>query len=771
MRWIVFPLTLSAMSAIFAKAALAIDPFVIKDIRVEGLQRTEAGTVFSYLPVRVGDTMSDEKAAETIRALFATGFFRDVAVESDGDVLVVVVQERPSIAQVDFTGVKEFDKDTLNKAMRSIGLTEGRIFDRGIADRAEQEMKRQYLSRGKYAAEVTTTVTPLERNRVSVNFTVVEGDTSKIRNISVIGAKAFSESQLRGLFNLREPGWLTWYSKADQYSRQKLSADLETLRSWYQDRGYLEFNIDSTQVSITPDKKDIYITVSITEGEKYTVSDVKFDGQMLIPEAELRKLLAIKPGDVFSRARVTESTKKITDRLGNDGYAFANVNAAPELDKEKRQAAFTFIVDPGRRVYVRRVNVAGNSRTRDEVIRREMRQMESAWYNAESVTRSKQRIDKLGYFSDVNVENPAVQGTTDQVDVNFTVVEKPTGNVLLGAGFGSGSGLILSGSIAQQNIFGSGKHVGVQISSGKLNSVYSFNYTNPYFTEDGVSLGYDIYHRKIDAQRAGQGQYVVGTTGTNARFGVPISELDTIQYGVGYEDSTITVFPGLSPLFYTDYVARFGSHNTAVTGNVGWVRDGRDSLIYPTKGVLQRAFVDGTVPLGTLRYYRTNYQYQQYIPVTREYTFMWNTEFGYGGGYGGKELPFFKNYYAGGVSSLRGYRTNSVAPRDANNDPRGGTQKVLMNVEFLFPFPGLANDKSVRMSTFIDAGTVIDPKAQPVGGYRNFDSFRTGMRASTGLGLAWVSPFGPLKFILAAPLSRSKIDQRQVFQFTFGGVF
>ena len=771
MRWIVFPLTLSAMSAIFAKAALAIDPFVIKDIRVEGLQRTEAGTVFSYLPVRVGDTMSDEKAAETIRALFATGFFRDVAVESDGDVLVVVVQERPSIAQVDFTGVKEFDKDTLNKAMRSIGLTEGRIFDRGIADRAEQEMKRQYLSRGKYAAEVTTTVTPLERNRVSVNFTVVEGDTSKIRNISVIGAKAFSESQLRGLFNLREPGWLTWYSKADQYSRQKLSADLETLRSWYQDRGYLEFNIDSTQVSITPDKKDIYITVSITEGEKYTVSDVKFDGQMLIPEAELRKLLAIKPGDVFSRARVTESTKKITDRLGNDGYAFANVNAAPELDKEKRQAAFTFIVDPGRRVYVRRVNVAGNTRTRDEVIRREMRQMESAWYNAESVTRSKQRIDKLGYFSDVNVENPAVQGTTDQVDVNFTVVEKPTGNVLLGAGFGSGSGLILSGSIAQQNIFGSGKHVGVQISSGKLNSVYSFNYTDPYFTEDGVSLGYDIYHRKIDAQRAGQGQYVVGTTGTNARFGVPISELDTIQYGVGYEDSTITVFPGLSPLFYTDYVARFGSHSTAVTGNVGWVRDGRDSLIYPTKGVLQRAFVDGAVPLGTMRYYRSNYQYQQYIPVTREYTFMWNAEFGYGGGYGGKELPFFKNYYAGGVSSLRGYRTNSVAPRDANNDPRGGTQKVLMNVEFLFPFPGLANDKSVRMSTFIDAGTVIDPKAQPVGGYRNFDSFRTGMRASTGLGLAWVSPFGPLKFILAAPLSRSKIDQRQVFQFTFGGVF
>ena len=762
----------AALNAIMGvSSALAFEPFVIKDIRVEGLQRTEAGTVFSYLPVRVGDTLNDEKAAEAIRSLFATGFFRDVTIEVDGDVMVVQLLERPSIAQVDFIGVKEFDKDTLNKAMRQIGLAEGRIFDRGLADRAEQELKRQYLTRGKYAADVTTTVTPLERNRVAVNFTVNEGESSKIRQISIIGAKAFSESQLRKLFVLREPGLLTWYSKQDQYSRQKLTADLETLRSFYQDRGYLEFNVDSTQVSITPDKKDIYITVSITEGEKYTVSDIKFDGQMLLPEAELRKLLTFKPGDVFSRVRLTESTKKITDRLGNDGYAFANINAAPELNKEKRTAAFTFFVDPGRRVYVRRINIAGNSRTRDEVIRREMRQLESGWYNAQSVTLSKQRIDKLGYFTEVTVENPAVQGTTDQVDVNFTVTEKPTGNILLGAGFGSGSGLILSGSVVQQNIFGSGKHLGLQVSSGKLNTIYSLSYTDPYFTQDGVSVGYDITHRKIDAQASGLGQYITKTTSAGVRFGVPVSEIDTIQYGLGAEETDITTFAA-SPLYYLDYVRVFGKHNTALVGTVGWVRDGRDSLIYPTSGSYHRAFVDSGIPGGSLRYYRANYQYQRYFPITRDYVLMWNGEAGIGGGYGGKPLPFFKNYFAGGVNSVRGYRLNSIAPRDDNNDPRGGTRKLLSNLELLFPFPGLNNDRSVRMSAFVDAGAVYDPQASNANAQiPQYKSLGQSIRFAGGTSLLWVSPFGPLKFSVGVPLGRKPGDQRQILQFTFGGVF
>src|SRR5688572_31167750 len=435
--------------ALSAVPAQAIEPFTIKDIRVEGIQRTEAGTVFSYLPVKVGDTMTDERASQTIRALFATGFFRDITLEVEDGVLVVLVQERPSIAQIDFTGLKEFDKETVLKALAQIGLAEGRIFDKGLLDRAEQELKHQYLTRGRYAANINTTVTPLERNRVSLNFAVEEGDAAKIRQISIIGNQAFSERDLLRQVSLRTPGWLTWYSKADQYSRQKLAADLETLRSHYLDRGYLEFNIDSTQVSITPDKKDIYITVSITEGPKYSVSGVKVAGEKLIPEEELLKLIKVKPGETFSRARLTESTKAIADRLGNEGYAFANVNAIPERDKDKHEVAFTFFVDPGRRVYVRRINIAGNNRTRDEVIRRDMRQLEGGWYSADKINLSRRRIDKLGYFTEVNIETPAVPGTTDQVDVNIAVAEKPTGVILVGAGFGSGEGVILSGSVSQ----------------------------------------------------------------------------------------------------------------------------------------------------------------------------------------------------------------------------------------------------------------------------------------------------------------------------------
>jgi len=745
--------------ALSSLPAHAIEPFVIKDIRVEGIQRTEAGTVFSYLPVKVGDTMTDEKASQTIRALFATGFFRDVTVEAEEGVLVVLVQERPSVAQIEFTGLREFDKETVLKAMSQIGLAEGRIFDKGLLDRAEQELKRQYLSRGRYAANVNTTVTPLERNRVALNFAVDEGDAAKIRQITIIGNQAFTERELLRQVSLRTPGWLTWYSKADQYSRQKLAADLESLRSYYLDRGYLEFNVDSTQVSITPDKKDIYITVAVTEGPKYTVSDVRVAGELLLPEAEIRKLITLKPGDVFSRARVAESTKAISDRLGNDGYAFANVNAAPDLDKEKRQAAFTFLVDPGRRVYVRRVNIAGNNRTRDEVIRREMRQFEGGWFSSEKVALSRSRIDRLGYFTDVNVETPAVQGTTDQVDVNLSVTERPTGAVLLGAGLGSGEGLILSGSVTQQNIFGSGKHVSIGLNTSKINTTYSLSYTDPYYTVDGVSRGFDLYLREIDASNSGLGNYRTQTLGGAVRFGVPITELDTINYGLGYERTKIDTFAD-SPLIYLDYVAAFGANNDAILGTIGWTRDGRDSLIYPTRGTLQKANLEVGLPGGSLNYYRANYQYQRYFPISRVYTLMLNGELGYGDGYGDtNRLPFFKNFYVGGVNSLRGFRVFSVGPKDPQGNPRGGSTKVLGNAEFLFPFPGLQGERSARMSAFFDTGMAGDTY--------NFSE----IRAAAGVGVLWVSPMGPLKLSIAAPLRDRPGDKKQFFQFTFGGAF
>lgn len=756
MRWLRVAVLLLLFRAL---TATAIEPFVIKDIRVEGIQRTEAGTVFGYLPVKIGDTMTDEKAAQAIRALFATGFFQDVSLERDGDVLVVVVQERPSIAQVDFVGMREFNKDQLTGGMRLIGLAEGRIFDRGVLDRAEQELKRQYLARGYYAVSVSTTVTPLERNRVALNFNVEEGQVAKIRQITIIGAQAFRESELTGLFVLRTPGWMTWFSKHDQYSRQKLAADLETLRSHYFDRGYAEFSIDATQVSITPDKQDIYITVSITEGPKYSVSDIKVAGEMLVPEQEVRKLIQVKPGEVFSRARLTESTKLITDRLGNDGYAFANVNAVPELNREKRQVAFTFFIDPGRRVYVRRINIAGNTRSRDEVIRREMRQLEGGWYSSEKINLSRSRIDKLGYFQEVNVETPAVPGATDQVDVNVSVVEKPTGQLLFGAGFGSGEGLVLSGSIAQSNIFGSGRHVGFQVNTSKINTTYSVSYTDPYYTVDGVSRGFDLYYREVNPDNNQLGRYETKTLGGQFRLGVPITELDTIQYGIGYEDVTITTFAD-SPLIYRDYVNTFGSQNTNLFLAAGWTRDGRDSLLYPTKGSLHRANVEVGTPGGTLDYYKLSYNYQWYFPLTRTFTFMLNGEIGYGAGYGNTPvLPFFKNFYAGGVTSVRGFRSYTIGPKDSDGNPRGGPRKLLGNAELLFPFPGLGNDRSVRLSAFVDAATVGETYTTEF------------LRYSVGIAVFWASPFGPLKMSVAQPFRAQPLDRKQVFQFTFGGVF
>jgi outer membrane protein insertion porin family len=759
MRW--FRAVLLPLFLVHAITAAAIEPFVIKDIRVEGIQRTEAGTIFSYLPVKVGDTMTDERSTQAIRALFATGFFRDVSLERDGDVLVVAVQERPSIAQIEFSNLHEFNKDQLIGGMRQIGIAEGRILDRGLLDRAEQDLKRQYLGRGYYAVAISTTVTPLERNRVSINFNVEEGQIAKIRQISIIGANAFTESMLLGQFVLRTPGLMTWFSKQDQYSRQKLSADLETLRSYYLDQGYLEFAIDSTQVSITPDKQDIYITISITEGKKYTVSEVKVAGEILVPEDEMRKLIQLKSGDVFSRARLTESTKLISDRLSNDGYAFANVNAVPVLNKEQQQVAFTFFIDPGRRVYVRRINVTGNDRSRDEVIRRELRQMEGGWYSGSKITQSRQRVDRLGYFTEVNLETPAVPGTTDQVDVNIAVTEKPTGVLLVGAGFGSDDGLILSGSISQQNIFGSGRHLSLNLNTSKINTTYALSYTNPYYTADGVSQGFDVYYKNVDPAATDLSQYQTKTVGGQIRFGVPVSERDTINYGFGYDDTNITTFPE-SPLRITSYVAVFGSQNTNVFLTAGWTRDGRDSLIYPTKGVLQRAGVELGTPAGDLEYYKLTYQQQRYFPWTRHVSLMLNGELGYGDGYASKPLPFFKNFYAGGVNSVRGFKSYTVGPKDSNGDPTGGSRKLLGNAEVLFPFPGLANDKSVRLSAFVDTAVVGDTAEN-----FNFDF----LRASAGLSLQWVSPLGPLKISFGVPFRYQPDDQLQRFQFTVGGLF
>jgi outer membrane protein insertion porin family len=749
---------LIVIGVIFAFSAHAFDPFIIKDIRIEGIQRTEAGTVFSYLPVKVGDTMTDEKAAQAIRSLFATGFFRDVTLEVDGGVLIVTVQERPSISQIEVFGSKLITKEDLLKGLRAAGLAEGRIFDRGLLEKAEQEMKRLYIGRGRYSAQVTTSATPVERNRVAVRIDIVEGEVAKIRQISIIGSQAFKEKDLLGLFKLSTPGLMSWYSSNDQYSKPKLTADLETLRSHYLDRGYLEFNIESTQVSITPDKKDVYITIGISEGPQYTISEVKVAGELLIPETEILKLIKFKPGEVFSRARLTESAKAINDRLGNDGYAFANVNAVPDLDKEKRRAAFTFFVDPGRRVYVRRINVTGNTRTRDVVIRREMRQLEGGWYSGDNITRSKQRVDRLGYFDEVTVETPAVAGTSDQVDVNIGVKEKATGNLLFGIGYGDSEGVIVNASVSQQNVFGSGNFLGVQLNTSRVNTVYSLSFTQPYWTVDGVARGFDIYKRNVDPTSINAGIYSTSTIGGQVRLGVPLTDIDTILFGLGYESTTITTYTE-SPQRIFDHVNIFGTQNTSVLGSVGWGRDTRNSAIYPTSGGTQRLSLESGLPGGELQFYKLGYQNQRYFPLTRDFTLYLNGDIGYADGLSGKPLPFFRNYYTGGHNSVRGFRSSTIGPKDINGEPIGGSRKLVGNIELLFPFPGLRNDRSIRISTFVDAGTI--------GETYNFGD----LRSSAGVSVLWISPFGPLKISYAKPFRTQADDRTERFQFNFGSQF
>ncbi|WP_050477077.1 outer membrane protein assembly factor BamA [Herbaspirillum rhizosphaerae] len=778
-----FSRSLIAVAALaFCNQAFAVEPFVVKDIRVEGIQRTEAGTVFSYLPVRVGDTFTDEKGTAAIKALYATGFFKDVRVEAEGDVLVIQVEERPAIASVDFTGIKEFDKEQLTKALKEIGVAESRIFDKSQVDRAEQELKRQYLSRGLYGAKVTTTITPVERNRVAVSFAVDEGDVSRIRQINIVGNKAFSDGNLRDQLKLTTPGWFTWYTKADQYSKQKLAGDIESLRSYYLDRGYLEMQIESTQVSITPDKKDIYITININEGEKYTVSDIKLDGEMFGMQSDLAALVQLKKGDVYSGTKLTDSTKKISERLGNFGYAFANVNANPNVDREKKEVAFTIMVDPGKRVYVRHINIAGNTKTRDEVIRREFRQFEDSWYDGEKIKLSRDRVDRLGYFKEVTIETPEVPNSTDQIDVNMKVEEKPTGNIMIGAGFSQTDKLSLTGSISQENAFGSGNTVGIEVNTSSRYRTIAVSQTNPYFTDDGISRTYEVFLRTIRPSAYTTGDYRVKTIGGSVKFGVPFSELDRVFFGVGIENTKVDT-DSSSPSLYRQYVRDFGSGTgargcdvvndgtcgigTATTTSfpltVAWQRDSRDSALVPTKGVYQRANLEVS-GIGTLQYYRATYQHQYFQPFwSNAATLAWNGEVDYGKGFGGKPYPIFKNYYAGGIGTVRGYEASSLGNlKDQYGDSMGGASRLIANVELQFPFPGSGQDRSLRWFTFVDGGNVFaDGERIKI----------NDLRYSTGFGISWISPIGPLKLSYGKPLNAKTGDKAQNFQFQLGTGF
>ncbi|MFI4887277.1 MAG: outer membrane protein assembly factor BamA, partial [Burkholderiales bacterium] len=604
-----------------------------------------------------------------------------------------------------------------------------------------------------------TTVTPQERNRVAINFTIVEGESAKITRINIVGAKAFTEKQLLSEVTLTTPGWLTWYTKNDQYSKQKLSADLEALRSFYQNRGYLEFNVDSTQVSITPDKEDIYITLNITEGPRFTVGDVRIAGDLVVPASELEKLVRIKSGEVFSREKLQASAKDISDRLGAEGYAFANVNAVPELDRGKAQASFTFYVDPGRRAYVRKINVTGNSKTKDEVIRREFRQLEDAWYDGPRIERSKVRVKRLGYFDDVNVETPPVPGTSDQVDVEVSVTEKSTGSLLAGVGYSSAEGIVLNASISQQNIFGSGNALTLGVNTSRFDRTYSAVYNEPYYTVDGISRTIEAYDKSLDPTGLAIAQYSSSTLGAALGFGVPITETDTINFGGRFEHTNISLLTQ-SPPAYVDFVNQFGASTNAYIMTAGWSRDTRDDILYPTKGRLQSVLLETGLPIGDLSYYKLQYVNATYWPVYGNLVLMARADVGYGDGFGGKPLPFFKAFFAGGVNSVRGYDTASLGPQDSFGNALGGRRKIVGNLEAFYPI--LKGEKGVRASVFMDTGQIYANGQQP-----QFESFRY----SAGVGIAWSSPIGPLKFSYGVPLNARPGDRQERFQFQAGAAF
>lgn len=745
---------------LFGTSAWAVEPFQLTDIRVEGLQRTDAGTVFASLPFRIGDNYNDDKGVAALRALFATGLFKDVRIQIAGSVVVVVVEERPIISGIDFVGNKEFEKDALVKALKDFGIGEGQPFDNALADRAEQELKRQYLTRSLYGVEITTKVTLQDRNRVNVTFNVVEGAVARIREIRILGSSAFSEKELKGLLELDESGLLSFYTKSDRYSRTKLNADLETLKAWYLNRGYLEFNVESTQIAISPDKQDISITINIKEGQPYTVTAVTLKGEYLGKEDEFKSLVTIKPGQLYQAENVAATTKAFTDKFGTFGYAFARVDARPEIDHVNGRVEVVLQSDPQRRVYVRHINVAGNTKTRDEVVRREFRQFESSWYDGPKIKLSRDRVDRLGFFSDVTVDNNEVPGTSDQVDLTVSIKEKPTGNIMLGAGFSSAEKVSFTASVKQENVFGTGNFLGIEFNTSKSMQTISVSTVDPYFTDDGISRAVDVFYRTASPINSQGENYKLVTPGGSLRFGVPFSEYDTVFFGVGLERTEIRGSNNL-PDTYFRYREQFGSKSTAVPLTIGWTRDGRDSALVPTTGRYMRVNIDASV-LADQRYIRADVQYQQYFTPMRRVTLGVNAEVGYGGGLGNKPYPIFKNFFGGGLGTVRGFDQGSLGQVDNLGAYLGGNRRLNINTELYLPFPGTGNDRTLRWFAYWDVGNVW-----AVHDSLSFNS----LRSSVGIGFSWVSPVGPIKISWGEPIKYASTDRIQRLQFQLGTAF
>ena len=740
------------------------EDFRVSDVRVEGLQRITAGTVFNYLPVKPGDLVDLDQTSDIIRALYATGFFKDVRLEKAGDVLVVVVTERPAISEINFSGNKSIDTEILKEGLKDIGLAEGRTFERSVLDRIEQELERQYFNQGKYAVELTSTVTPLERNRVSIDINVVEGKTARIKKINIVGNSAFEEDDLLDEFELSTGGWLSWFTRDNQYSRPKLSGDLETLRSYYLDRGYINFKIDSTQVTITPDKNDIYVTINVTEGAIHTINDIRLAGDLVGDLEGYFPLIHLRRGEPFARKAVVESSDRVSAKLSDLGYAFANVNSIPEIDEENNTVAITFFVDPGKRAYVRRINIRGNSRTRDEVVRREFRQMESAWFSGEKLKLSRERAQRTGYFDSVTVETPSVPGSGDEVDINVAVSEKPSGSLLAGLGFSQSDGVVVNASINQDNFAGTGKKVSLALQTSSANKRYQVSYFNPYYTIDGISRGFDLSYRTTDFQDLDTADYRTDDAVAGMSFGIPLSEFNRFSFGAAIHHIDFKVGPTASDEV-KNFAATEGDQFLNLEANLSWRHDSRDTAIFPKNGAVQSLYGKATIPGSDLGYYKVSYEHRRYWQLARDFIVSANGEIGYGDRYGDTTLyPFFENYFGGGPGSVRGYRSRSVGPRDSQGDSLGGNAMYAGSLELLFPPPFMKSTETVRLAAFLDFGSVADTNANSL-----FD--RDELRYSTGIGMSWLSPVGALTVSYAIPLKTDRQDEEEQFQFSFGQTF
>lgn len=754
-----------ALLLVVSHSALSADAIKVGDIRIEGLERVSKGAVFAHLPIDVGDTLKPGvETSRVIKSLYKSGLFDDIKLGFDGNTLVIKVKERPAIASITIEGNKSIDTDTLSEALSKAGIDKGRVFNRFVLDSIERELRQQYFAQGKYNVKIDTEVKPLDGNRVAIAIKISEGVVTRIRRVQILGNQHFSDEELLKNFNSGVPSWWAFLSSKDKYSKQKLEADLEILRAFYMDRGYLNFNIDSTQVTLTPDKKDLYITINVSEGEKYDVDKIDVKPRKKVKDIDtLVEKVEVEEGETFSRAKIADSIRKMKESLGDEGYAFADVDVLPKVDEKDHQVELDFVVDPGKRVYIRNIRFFGNTKTRDEVFRREMRQLEGSWYSESKIKRSQVRIQRLPFVETVNIERKRVPGRDDLIDLEVTVTERLAGSFTAGIGYSQAEGMLINLALSQENAFGSGKRLSINFNNSSSNTVYSVGYTNPYYTIDGVSRGFNAFYRKTDAGALDVVDYIADRWGLGMSYGIPLTEYDGLRLSLNYENISIKT-SSQTPSEIQDFVDTNGDLYDEYTLNSTFTHDTRDRTVFATEGNLQRLRLELAVPGSDLDYYKLSYRNVLLFPFGKRVTLQGMADVAYGDSYNEtSDLPFFEKYYAGGIRSVRGYRANSLGPRTiSTDDPFGGNFRTLASMELFFPAPFAADNRSVRMGAFVDAGNVFVD-------YDDFDENE--LRMAAGLSFEWLSPVGPLVFSIADPINDKEGDSTQQFQFSIGASF